>query len=477
MSYTEFFCDPVNGNKMNGGAPIGGSYPFVTTNGAFTQGGGAGGNDLFVASSGTPFASVNVGDFAAVFPDGSTTPGYVGRVTAVNSSTSIDLSGTAKTGTRPTTAASGMTCRVGGPWKGPNGADTWPVGSVNIALTNSSGYLPRINFLNSGTYNTTVQITVTSNSGITYQGCTATPGDGGRATIDAGGSNVIVWSQQVSQCAVADLIFTNNGTGTSAGFNVNAAGNTVLRCVAHNIRGTGFTSSAATGTLFVECEAYDCNKSNTANLGGFVLNSATAIRCISHDNTTGSNCHGFVVSTGMPAVFHCIADTNAGDGLKYTASSTECGVFNSDFYNNSGAGINASVTNEGLYVESCNFIKNGTWGVLGSASQTRPILVVNCGFGAGTQANGSGTTTGLTTNEIASVIYAADLAPWVDPANGDFRVSLAAAKGTGRGAFTETAASYAGTIAYPDIGAAQHREVSGAAAARTRITTPGVLCG
>lgn len=45
--------------------------------------------------------------------------------------------------------------------------------------------------------------------------------------------------------------------------------------------------------------------------------------------------------------------------------------------------------------------------------------------------------------------------PWIDPANGDFRINLAAAKGTGRGNFTETQASYTGTVAYPDIGAGQ----------------------
>jgi hypothetical protein len=56
---------------------------------------------------------------------------------------------------------------------------------------------------------------------------------------------------------------------------------------------------------------------------------------------------------------------------------------------------------------------------------------------------------------IGSVTYATDVTPWVDPTNGDFRINLAAAKGTGRGTFTQTASSYAGTVGYPDIGAAQ----------------------
>ncbi len=81
---------------------------------------------------------------------------------------------------------------------------------------------------------------------------------------------------------------------------------------------------------------------------------------------------------------------------------------------------------------------------------------MNCGYGAGTQANTSGATNGTGDLDVGgAVTYASDATPWADPANGDFRISLAAAKGAGRGAFTQTAASYAGTVGYPDIGAAQ----------------------
>ena len=38
--------------------------------------------------------------------------------------------------------------------------------------------------------------------------------------------------------------------------------------------------------------------------------------------------------------------------------------------------------------------------------------------------------------------------------NGDFRINLTAAKGTGRGTYMQTAASYTGTVGYPDVGAA-----------------------
>jgi hypothetical protein len=114
---------------------------------------------------------------------------------------------------------------------------------------------------------------------------------------------------------------------------------------------------------------------------------------------------------------------------------------------NSAAGNVAKAIN-------CNFVKNGGWGVNGSAVNT---LLVNCGFGSGTQANASGTSTQAI--EQNSVTYASGATPWNDPANGDFRIVAAAARAAGVGTFTQTQASYSGTVGYPDIGAAQHKEL------------------
>jgi len=87
-------------------------------------------------------------------------------------------------------------------------------------------------------------------------------------------------------------------------------------------------------------------------------------------------------------------------------------------------------------------------------------LIMNCGFGVGTQVNVSGdifTTRIGAIQVVSSVSYPTGLTPWVDPANGDFRINLPQARAVGRGTFTQTQASYAGTVAYPDIGAGQHR--------------------
>lgn len=125
-----------------------------------------------------------------------------------------------------------------------------------------------------------------------------------------------------------------------------------------------------------------------------------------------------------------------------------------DAYNNGSHG--ASCDANGIYVENSNFVKNGGLGISIAAGSNGTVQ--NNGFGSGTAANTSGqVSTGATiaVDNLTPVTYAADVLPWVDAPNGDFRVSLAAAKGTGRGTFTQTAASYSGTVGYPDIGAAQ----------------------
>jgi hypothetical protein len=154
----------------------------------------------------------------------------------------------------------------------------------------------------------------------------------------------------------------------------------------------------------------------------------------------------------------CIADTNGSHGFDLAASGHMSGC---NAYNNGGDGISITANTSEVSIVNCNLIKNTGYGI-NAASNVPGGAVLNCGFGSGTQANGSGTTNGIgMMTVIGSVTYATDVTPWVDPTNGDFRINLAAAKGTGRGTFTQTASSYAGTVGYPDIGAAQSSSAGG----------------
>lgn len=463
MAFTEFYCQ-TTGSNVNAGSTTADAAAYTATNGGWNSGTG-----VFTPASGDPSASVAVGDWASVYIDGATVAVFIGRVTAV-SSTTVTVSTTAKSGTAPSTNATARTIKVGGAWKGPNAASGFPL-SLPLAggMTNAAGNFPRCNLKSGANYAITAPISAGSGQGgVTYQGYTTSPGDGGKAIIDGGtaGASFALLAIAGGANAYVDLIMQNNGaTGSAAACTIGASGSLVSRCVAHDVRGNGFTVN--TGSVVVECEAYACNQSNTASSGGFqVIGVSNLTRCISHDNT-GSNAVGFYVGADGSVVSNCIADTNGAQGFLLVFSAT---LLNCDAYSNGADGISLTNTaGDGFVIENCSLIKNTGWGINGSGAGTRIGHVRNCGFGSGTAENTSGTTTGLKgIQEAGSVTYGSNLTPWVDPANGDFRISLAAAINAGRGEYLQTAASYAGTVGYPDIGASQHLEAGAAGGALLR---------
>lgn len=464
MAFQEYYVVPAGTNgasNMNAGDKL--TAPVTTTGGTYTQGGGAGGgtSDLFVAASGTPFSGAVAGDYVSIYTDAATTPAFIGRISTKNSSTSIDIDSTKSSGTRPASVA-GKTATLGGAWLGPTGAVGHPFGFITAAATDGSGNTPRVNGV--GTSNITAAMTHGNNGPIRFEGMTASAGDGGRWTIDGGTSGTSYAPLTVSgtDISLVRLTLQNNGaTGSATGLSLSGIEAHLEQVVIHAIRGFGADVGSQSATL-VECEFYACNTSSTSAISAVRLNATdvTLIRCVVHDNT-GVNGTGLLIASSASAtVIGLIADTNGAVGIS-VAALTAVRLIGCDCYNNTSDGIQLSNTGTGVYyLENCNLVKNGGWGINGTGSGARVGSVVNCGFGSGTQVNTSGTTTGLKSIvESGSVTYASGVTPWVDPANGDFRINLAAAKGAGRGSFTQTAASYAGAVAYPDIGAAQHADV------------------
>lgn len=460
MAFTEFCCRS-GGSNLNAGTRTGSSTePGVTADFTYASGSWVAATGVFTVASGNPSTDgVAAGDFASVYADGSTVTGFIGRVTAV-STTTITVSLTARLGTAPADGASNRTLKIGGAWQGPNGASGFPwTVLTTTTMTNVAGDAMRWNLKNDQVYRVTASITGAS-AGIqtqhVVQGYTSAYGDGGFATIDGGtsGASYIVLNINYVFANHVNLIFANNGaTGAADLVSVGASGtgSKFYRCV--------FTGSRLNGLIgqriyVLECEAYGNNLSNTAAGAGFKFVTTAwcfCIRSVSHDNA-GSNSSGFVASVGT--VFaSCVADTNGGSGI---ACPNADGVLllSCDAYNNVVHGFTLA-TSRPFIVENCNAVKNGAYGI-----QVNPGFVTgfvnNCGFGSGTQANTSGQTSGLDYSLVAgSVTYPADVTPWADPANGDFRITLASAKGTGIGTFLETASGYSGTVGYPDIGAAQ----------------------
>lgn len=464
MSFTEFYCNP-SGDNLNAGSTTGTSAAQTYAGGTWVSGTG-----VFTVASGNPSSDgVTVGDFASVYTTaGATVAQFVGRVTA-RDATTITLSLTAISGTAasPSATANACTCKVGGAWKGPNGTQGFPFNFVAGTLTNSGGDTTRVNFKNSASYLPTSAMTNATTGPVVWQGYSSSVGDGGRATIDGSTNAIALFSTSGGGHEFADFIFTNNAaSGTNTMVSSSGNGACFRRCVFHDCRGNGLNISAGS---VVECEFYACNTSNSTGTGGLSVNNGVeALRCIFHDNTGSNNSGALTGSFQNWAYFtECIFDTNGKNGLLINGNAYTK-VSKCDFYNNGSPGIDINnssglgAANANVTIESCNFIKNGTYGIIGNGAGGRIGSVINCGFGAGTAANSSGTTSSLKgIIETGSVTYGSNLLPWVDAPNGDFRINLAAAKGAGRGTFTQTASSYAGAVGYPDIGSNQHQDAGG----------------
>lgn len=464
MAFTEFYCQ-LGGSNLNAGSTQVNTAIYTSTNGNFN------GSTTFTPTDATNpvSAGVAVGMWASIYIDGATVAVCTVRITAVTNASNgaITVSTTALAGTVPVTSATARTIKVGGAWLGPNAGSGFPLSMTLFrTATNAAGNFARVNLKNDQTYSISATITEGSNGqNCIVEGYTTTPGDGGKATIDGSTNAIAVYTQSSNGFSVyVDLIFASSATtGTNAVFaSFATAGIWWIRCVFHGGRGEGLRLQANYQRC-IECEIYDCNKSNTAGQGAFFITGPGFLdRCISHDNAAGVNAHGVYVSpTGTLTMTNCILDSNAGSGVNLNGSFSR--FFGCDFYNNTGDGIKQTAdggTGSVVYIENCNFIKNGGKGVNNAGAAHRQGFIYNCGYGAGTQANGSANALD-DWQEFSAVTYGSNLTPWVDPANGDFRVSLAAANWGGRASFTQTAASYAGSVGYPDIGAVQSKTGTG----------------
>ncbi len=472
-AYNEFYCMST-GTNINAGSTTG-AVTYTSTNAAWSTVTG-----LFTPADGTtPASTVSSGMWASVYIDAATVGVYIGRITNVaagaNGAISVDQSTGA--GTPPTTSANTRTIRVGGAWFGPNAASGFPLNLTTLLRLTNGINKPRINFKNDASYKITAAINCAASGPYLIQGYTTTPGDGGRATLDGNTVATAFTALTIGGALtyLGDFIISSNGNSSSAiGLVSSGSAQIVERVTVANMRGNGF-SIQGTGGTFTECEAYGNGVANTAlNAGIALANSTTStlLRCNSHDNTA-ANIAGFHLS-GSGTLIGCISDSNGTNGYTIPAITGTLSLSGCESYNNGGHGFEIKALNTSaitLYIENCNFVKNALWGMSSLANGTNMVGAVQyCGFGSGTQANGSGTVTttgwgGIDIRDSTFITYAANTTPWLDPANGDFRISNNQSWGVGRGSFTESQASYSGTIGYPDIGAAQHRGITNAVGA------------
>jgi hypothetical protein len=470
VAFTEFYCHPTTGSNLNAGSTE--ASPLTYTAGSWVASTG-----VFTVASGNPTSDgVAVGQFASVYPTGATVGVFVGRVTA-RTSTTITVSLSAKAGTAPVDGTGTRELRVGGRWKGPNALEDFPFGFMVQALNDGTNLTPRVNFYGpSGgattpTYSVTGAIShVTADTDpVVFQGYNTTPGDGVAAIIDGTivGASYTVLTFGSTTCRrmwMEDFIFDNNGsTGTATAITFASTMGGMKRVLVKNMRGTGINATAV-GGLLVECYATDCNLGLGSQLPAIqTAGHVRLIRCVASGNTS----HGFGTGTGnswIPALYGCIANHNGGSGFSFRATSGSAGVsldlVNCDFSDNTQDGLRIEATTLGgaIFIENTNFIKNGGWGINQVDALMGLLSVLNCGFGAGSQANVSGTINAVTTLlvEEGTVTYASGASPYKETGAelSNRRIVSPEALNAGEGSFPRGPSNTINTTGHPDIGAA-----------------------
>lgn len=444
MAFTEFF---ITGGSAaadsNGGGPRLGANdgPVYTTATATVD---AGTPTTITDNSGGAWAGVLADDWVAWNPSGSTYE--YRRVVSNNGDGTITVHASC-------TAAAARPANVGGAWS--TMATILP--AVTTAFVNAAGHSPRVN-LKSDTVHLAYG-NVGGNNGsstvpITVEGFDDAPGDGGEAEIDCDGGSQVNYSWNwYSYCHYRNLYIHLGSLATPAARTYRNVIYAYQRygILAENVRFLGNCSSEGWGIILY-----------TRNYGGHVFRNCQILK------STGPSAISFefvVTMTFDGCVWNnCLVGSYCGSGASGI-------VYKNCVFNGGTSGI--SHTSAGGIVINCVFNGCTAYGVylIGHAySHVVNNLFVGCWTGLSHTANAQGcedyNAFYNNTNDVVNfsrrgsndVSLTGD--PFVDAANGDFRLNATA----GSGAACRTAGFpgvTAGGTGYLDIGALQHADPVG----------------
>lgn len=446
MPYTEFCCR-AGGNNLNAGTRNGSAIePGIVAEFTYT---GTFNTNTFTLTPGNPpvaTGSISVGDFCHVSDD--SLIGRLAQITSITTGTivlSSTRTGTVNTGTY-------TRARIGGAWLGPTGANAFPFSATNLYAV--ANFPLRVNFKNDQVYYPTSTWTINGNTSTTFEGYTSSYGDNGKSIIDGNNTSMVLLTNSATNANVKNFQFQNNGaTGTTAGVTLGGNGR-LENCSFYNIRGSAVTASNG----FVEdCDATNCNLSNTASVGIFNGGAALFKRCIAYFNIAGSNCHGFYITSSIGKIQNCISFGNSGNGIMVAAFGC-AHISNTDVYANLGDGLNAVRQGSYVEVENSNFLANLQYGVRAwnlTSTPASTIVLNNCGFGSGTEMNSNGTTTGVGAVFNNCFHYPANVRPWGKLIYGDLTSDHWMAKSYARTRFPSPTGLFSNMSLYTDIGAVQ----------------------
>ena len=438
--------DDTNGGGFNS-ASSGTDYsqqntPVLTVTDAATS--GVGSTTLTSATGG--FTAAMVGNVVHLYSGTNLTEGWY-EITGYTDGNTVTLDRAPDDGAG---GVSGATCKVGGALGSPGG--------LGAALANAavSGHIA---WIAGGTYTLTTTTANTSGGPIATPASIALRLEGYNTTRGDRGSPPVISAGTITSVT---LVKMGGERYRNPGFCVNLAAD------GNNQSGVyGFDiTSANPSVCFFLCEAYNC-------VVGFPRQryAITRVRCKAYNNSSygfaacsnlfceayNNGSDGFYGGSDDQAVqwHHCLARNNGGDGFN-EGNAYRIVISSCTAYANSGNGFSCA-GRDMLKVMNCLAVNNAGYGYADTAGMT----LINC---AGYNNTSGNVQSGNYWND-GFITLTGD--PFIDAANGDFRLNNTAGagavlRGAGLGVYGQTDNQ--------DVGAVQHSDPAGGGGGTTVIT-------
>ena len=349
MAYQDFYCQ-TTGSNLNAGTStsdtavvtVAGTCSYSGTNGVVT----------FTASSGTPFSSVSVGQWASVCSSSDTITTFVSKILSIGGSGAsitfqADDAPLAYTyigsffsfNSGQFSSGSSATVRVGGAWASPvpvlNATITGTInGGFNNLVANSVA-TPRLN-IKSGTYSSSVSWTfgisgASSKSFVLWRGYATSPGDLDNSA-NPGTHPVLSFSSTANLIVLAYNRLENIDVTTSGTANP-------------------LVSVTGLGVMMTRCRVTATSGALTAS--GAAFNAWACYFATTSTTVTNTSC---AANGGLPTFTQCVFQGGLYNvTASYTSAFLECVFKNSTSHN-----ILASTASAGNVFHRCTFYNSGT---------------------------------------------------------------------------------------------------------------------
>ena len=337
MAISEFYLDAASGGADTNAGTGTGAHTILETNGDW-------GNlaaNRYTATSGLPFASVNVGDWASVYVDGASTAVYIAKVTTVGAGgLYVNLSAVNKMGTAPSVSPTGRSIKFGGAWTS--------LAVLNSLFASVAVALPtRINIK----YNASAYALTTTNLALGSSGVTAAPFmvRGYNTTISDIDTDNTLAKPTISHTTGQFLVtgsYTNffnliiTGAQITNGQVRTATGSRIwfhqcrIECTSANSLGRAVSAGGASST-FTNCYLKSTSSADIATPSSL----GTFIGC-----TFDGGKHGIANASGTSVVIAGNRFINqTSDGINSSAANNVWWVLLNTFYNPTGSGFEQTV--------------------------------------------------------------------------------------------------------------------------------------